>query len=94
VWKRQRPSVPEEITSRVDEVQAEQTHFGKAKVVAGYAVNHFIALVASVTGLVFFALGALLVAIGVFWRWRQPWEMSLGVAVRLSPTQQDYQASS
>jgi hypothetical protein len=68
LWKRQRPGVPEEITSRVDKVRTEGTHIGKAKVVAGYAVKHVVALVASMTGLVLFALGALLAAIGVFWR--------------------------
>jgi hypothetical protein len=33
VWKRQRPGIPGELTSRVDEVRAEGTHLGKAKVV-------------------------------------------------------------
>jgi hypothetical protein len=68
VWRRQRPGIPEEVTSRVDEVRAQDTHLGKAKVVTGYAVKHFIAQVASLMGLVFFGFGALLAAIGVFWR--------------------------
>jgi hypothetical protein len=68
LWKRRRPDIPEEFTTRVDEVRSQGTHLGKAKVVAGYAAKHFVAQVASLTGLVLFALGALLAALGIFWR--------------------------
>ena len=67
MWKRQRPGVPEELTTRVDEVRAQDTHLGKAKVVTGYAVKHFIAQVVGIVGLIVMLLGALLVALGVFW---------------------------
>lgn len=68
VWKRQRPGIPEELTTRVDEVRAQGTHLGKAKRVAGFAVGHFVAVVASLTGLLFFGLAAILIVLAVFWR--------------------------
>jgi hypothetical protein len=68
LWKRQPPGIPEELTTRVEEVRAQDTHLGKAKVVAGFAVKHFIAQAASLVGLVMFALGLLLGALGLFWR--------------------------
>jgi hypothetical protein len=68
VWKRQRPGMPQEVASRVDAVRSQQTHLGRAKVVAGYAVKHFVARVASLIGLILFGLGALSAAVGVFWR--------------------------
>ena len=68
LWHRRRPGVPEELTSRVDEVRAQQSHVGRAKVVAGYAAKHVVAQVASLAGMVLFALGALLAALGLFWR--------------------------
>ena len=67
LWKRQRPDVPEELTTRVDEVRAQDTHLGKAKVVTGYAVKHVVAQVVGIVGLIVMLLGALLVALGVFW---------------------------
>lgn len=68
LWRRRRPGIPEELTTRVEEVRAEGTHLGKAKVVAGFAVKHFIAQVASLGGLLLFALGLVLGALGMFWR--------------------------
>ena len=68
LWKRQRPGVPEEFTSRANEVRAERSHLGKAKVVTGYAVKHVIAMAVGWVGVVVFLLGALSVALGVFWR--------------------------
>src|SRR5262245_41879783 len=68
LWQRKRPGMPEELSSRVNEVRAQETHLRKAKVVTGFAVKHVVAQVASVTGLLFFAVGALLVAVGVFWK--------------------------
>jgi hypothetical protein len=41
--------VPEELTSRVDEVRGQDTHIGKAKVVTGFAVKHVVAQVATTT---------------------------------------------
>jgi hypothetical protein len=67
LWKRQRPGVPEELTSRLEEVRAQDTHVGKAKVVTGYAIKHVIAQVVGLAGLVLFAFGALLLALGIFW---------------------------
>jgi hypothetical protein len=68
LWKRQRPGVPEELTSRVDEVRGQETHLGKAKVVTGFAVKHLVAQVASLVGLVLFAFGVLFALLGIFWR--------------------------
>jgi hypothetical protein len=56
--------MPEELRSRVTKC----VHLRKAKVVTGFAVKHVVAQVASVTGLLFFAVGALLVAVSVFWK--------------------------
>jgi hypothetical protein len=56
LWKRQRPAVPEEFTTRVEEVSAQNTHLGKAKVVTGYAVKHVVAQVAGLVGLVALAI--------------------------------------
>ena len=66
--KRQRPGIPEELTTRVVEVRAEGTHRGKAKRVAGYAVGHFVAVVASLVGLLLFGLAVVLMALAIFWR--------------------------
>ena len=68
VWKRQRPGIPEELSTRVDEIRAERTHLGKAKRVAGYAVGHFVAVVTSLVGLLLFGLAVVLMALAVFWR--------------------------
>jgi len=68
LWRHKRPGMPEELSSRVNEVQSQETHLGKAMVVTGFALKHVVAQVASVTGLLFFAVGALLVAVGVFWK--------------------------
>ena len=68
VWRRQRPGIPEEISTRVDAVRAEGTHLGKAKRVAGYAVGHFVAVIASLVGLILFGLAVVLIALAVFWR--------------------------
>ena len=68
LWKRQRPGVPEELTTRIEEVRAQDTHLGKAKVVTGYAVKHVVAQVVGLAGLIAFAIGALLLALGIFWR--------------------------
>ena len=68
VWKRQRPGIPDELTTRVDEVRGEATHLGKAKRVAGYAVGHFVAVVASLVGLLLFGLAVVLMALAFFWR--------------------------
>ena len=68
VWKRQRPTVPEEFTSRLDEVRAQDSHLGKAKVVTGYAIKHVVAQLVGLAGLAACALGVLLLALGIFWR--------------------------
>lgn len=68
LWKRRRPDVPEEFTSRVEEVRSQDTHLGKAKVVTGYAVKHVIAQVVGLVGLAAIAIGAVLLALGIFWR--------------------------
>lgn len=67
LWKRQRPGIPEEFTSRVEEVRSQGSHLGKAKVVTGYAVKHVIAQVVGIVGLAACVLGALLLALGIFW---------------------------
>ena len=67
LWKRQRPGVPEELTSRVEEVRSQRSHLGKAKVVTGYAIKHFVAHAVGLGGMLAFALGVLLMALGVFW---------------------------
>ena len=67
LWKRQRPGVPEEFTSCVEEVRSQDSHLGKATVVTGYAVKHFVAQVMGFAGLASFAIGALLLALGIFW---------------------------
>jgi hypothetical protein len=68
LWKRQRPGVPDAITTRVDEVRAQDTHLGKARVVGGFAVKHVLAQVANLVGLILMALGVLLAALGIFWK--------------------------
>src|SRR4029453_16939176 len=68
LWKRQRPGIPKEVTSRVDEVRAQGTHLGKAGVVTGYAVKHVIAQVTGLVGALMMLLGTVLVGLGVFWR--------------------------
>jgi hypothetical protein len=68
LWKRQRPGIPEELTTRVDEVRAEGTHLGKARRVAGYAVGHFVAMAAGLVGLLLFGLAVILIALALFWR--------------------------
>ena len=42
--------------------------FVKAKRVAGYAVGHFVAVVASLVGLLLFGLAVVLMALAIFWR--------------------------
>jgi hypothetical protein len=66
-WKRERPAVPEAVTSRANEVRAQDTHLGKAKVVSGYAVKHVIAQIVGIGGAITMFLGAVLVGLGVFW---------------------------
>lgn len=68
LWRRERPGIPEELTSRVNEVRAQETHLGKARVVTGFAVKHVVAQAASLIGLLLFAIGALMATVGVFWR--------------------------
>ena len=68
LWRRQRPGIPEEITSRYDEVRSQDSHLDRAKVVAGYAAKHFIAQLASLAGLILFALALVFGALGLFWR--------------------------
>ena len=68
LWKRQRPGIPKEVTSRVDEVRAQGTHLGKAKVVSGYAVKHLMAQLVGIVGMLTMLVGAVLVGLGVFWR--------------------------
>jgi hypothetical protein len=67
LWRRKRPGMPEELRSRLNEVRSQKTHLGKAKVVTGFAVKHVVAQAATVIGLLFFAVGAVVVAVGVFW---------------------------
>ena len=68
LWRRKRPGMAEELSSRLNEVRSRETHLGKAKVVTGFAVKHVVAQVASVIGLLFFALGAFVVTVAVFWK--------------------------
>jgi len=68
LWRRKRPGMPEELSSRINEVRSQKTHLGKAKVVTGFAVKHVVAQVATVIGLLFLAAGAVSVAVGVFWK--------------------------
>lgn len=68
LWRRERPRMPEELTSHVNKVRTQETQLGKVKVVTGFAIKHVVAQVASVLGLLFFAVGALLAAVGVFWK--------------------------
>ena len=68
LWKRQRPGVPEEFTSRMNEVRAQDSHLGKAKVVTGYAVKHVIAQVVGIAGMIVMLVGVVLAALGIFWR--------------------------
>jgi hypothetical protein len=68
LWRRRRPAIPEEITSRVEEIRGQDTHLGKARVVTGYAVTHVIAQIAGIAGMIAMLLGVLLAGLGVFWR--------------------------
>lgn len=67
LWKRQRPGVPKEVTSRLDELRAQELHLGKAKVVTGYAAKHVASLAVGIASLAVLVSGAILVALGIFW---------------------------
>lgn len=71
VWQvaknRGRVDVETELGNRVKELREESTNVGRAKMVAGHAARHVAAQAASVAGLVALALGAILIALGVWW---------------------------
>jgi hypothetical protein len=68
LWRRQRPGIPDEVTSRVDEVRAQVTHLGRARVLTGYAVKHVVAQVMGIVGTLTMLLGAVFLGLGLFWR--------------------------
>ena len=72
VWQvaknRGRVDVETELGNRVKELREESSNVGRAKMVAGHAARHVVAQVASIAGLVALALGAILIALGVWWK--------------------------
>lgn len=65
---RKAPSaVPEEISSRVNDITSEASHVGKATKVAGYAFRHVVATAVGIAGLIIMLIGLILAGLGVFW---------------------------
>jgi hypothetical protein len=64
---RGRLDVETDLGNRLKELQAEESHVERARMVAGHATRHFVAQVANIAALIAFALGALL--IGLAWWW-------------------------
>jgi hypothetical protein len=58
---------PTAIEAKLREIQAEGTITGKAKRAAGQVIGHFVAQALGVVALVAIGLGAILVALGLFW---------------------------
>ena len=67
VAKNRRLNVDTELGNRVQDLRAEGSNVGRAKMVAGHAARHVAAQVASIAGLIALAAGALLIAVAV-WR--------------------------
>ena len=62
------PAMPHDLQSKYDAVAAESSHVGKAKVVGGSVVRHFLAKVAVMASLVSFLGGGLLIALALLWK--------------------------
>jgi hypothetical protein len=58
---------PTAIEAKLREIRAEATIAGKAKRAAGHVVGHFVAQALGVVALVAIGLGAILVAVALFW---------------------------
>jgi hypothetical protein len=58
---------PTAIEAKLREIRAEATIAGKAKRAAGQVLGHFVAQALGVVALVAIGLGAILVAVGLFW---------------------------
>jgi hypothetical protein len=67
VAKNRRLNVETELGDRVQDLRAESSNVGRAKMVAGHATRHVAAQVASIAGLIAIAAGALLIALAVWW---------------------------
>ena len=67
VKNRKVPDMPGELTSKMQEFQAEGSNVGKAKKAAGYAARHFIAQVAGLAGWIGLLGGFVLMAASVLW---------------------------
>ncbi len=65
---RGRVDVETELGNRLKDLRAESSNVGRAKMVAGHAARHVAAQVATIVGLVALAAGAVLIALGVWWR--------------------------
>jgi len=62
------PGVPEDIKGKVDRITSETTNIGRARTAGGIAARHFMAQVVWIASLVSLAIGAGLIAAGVFWK--------------------------
>src|SRR5262245_60162823 len=65
---RGRLDVETDLGNRLEERQAEESKVERAKMVAGHAARHVAAQAINVAALISFALGALLIAIAVWWK--------------------------
>ena len=62
------PSVAGDLRARFDQVAAEQSNVGRAKLVGGSVARHFIAKAARLVGLVGLLGGAGMIAVAIFWK--------------------------
>jgi hypothetical protein len=65
---RGRVDVETELGNRLKDLRAEPSNVGRAKMVAGHAARHVAAQVATIAGLVALAGGAILIALGMWWK--------------------------
>lgn len=65
---RGRLDVETDLGNRFKELQARDSNVERARMVAGHAARHIVAQAMTVAALVCFAVGALLIAAGVWWR--------------------------
>jgi hypothetical protein len=56
------------LAAKLQQVAAEGSHTGKAKVAAGLALKHFIAQAVGIAGLVAMLVGLAAVVAGIFWK--------------------------
>ena len=57
-----------ELSDRLQALKAEESHTGRAKMVAGHAARHVAAQVASIAALVSFVAGAALIGLALYWK--------------------------